>query len=362
MEKCGLDVTANVIEDCLHKRNMEIEENASECGVWDDEGPKGGYLNFEAFVHLLFDILQKSGADQHTQVTIGPYSFFKLFPLDPDSRAKKAWDAFCMILLAYCSFEVPYNIAFPTSDLDGLSPVETSELAVNVVFMIDIALSFVTAYDHQGIIVKRFRRIAHQYLRTWFIPDLAGSFPFDMLVAACLGKEGNLSMMRLIRMLKLVRAVKLMSRLAKLREKEGFETFGPVIGVGTAVFILIFTAHLLGCFLTMLAAAEPGKNWLSRYSDSLGDTLPEADNWTQYVVALYWATISITTMGNGDIVPTTTAERIMSIAIALVGAIVFSHCMGTISSLIIQVPSEVPAGSSNQSTGNDDRGRLREQE
>jgi hypothetical protein len=244
-----------------------------------------------------------------------------------------------LLLLLYCSFSVPYNIAFETdSGAAGMGASDVADLLINGIFMIDISLTFITAYDNQGCLVTDFRMIAKNYIFTWFLLDLAGSFPFDMVISFALesdksGSASNLSGMKLIRMLKLIRAVKFINKLNKLKEKEGYEMLGSFIGVSSALFIVIFVSHLLGCMLIIVASLEPDENWLHHYNPSLQD----ADNWTRYITSLYWATVSVTTMGYGDIMPVTHLERMTCIGVALTGAIVFSHCMGLVSSLIAQV-------------------------
>ena len=99
------------------------------------------------------------------------------------------------------------------------------------------------------------------------------------------------------------------------------------------MFLLVFSAHVLGCFITIIMQSEPDNNWLLHYNAELAN----GESWVRYLTAMYWATVTLTTMGYGDIVPVTNVERIYVIMVALVGAVIFSHCLGTISSLISQV-------------------------
>jgi hypothetical protein len=333
----GFDVTQpNIAEMIKHKLNFENVLSTSgpftqiECDIDN--------LTFEFFLSLACDLKRKKENQAHSMTDLR-----QMLPLDPEGAFRQCWDLLCMLLLLYCSFYVPFGIAFLESSSglhSRMSPSEVFGLFVDTVFMIDIGLSFVTAVENEGAIIRDTRLIARHYARTWLAPDLAGSFPFDTVLTSLLdegaggaGSTTFIRALRFVRMLKLVRALKFVSRLNKLKSREGFEALAPAIGVSSSVFALAFTAHLLGCLFTMILAAEPeGDNWLASY----GADLPAADTATRYVVALYWAMVSITTMGYGDVVPVTHVERIFGLVTALVGAVVFSFCMGNVASLIAQ--------------------------
>lgn len=68
---------------------------------------------------------------------------------------------------------------------------------------------------------------------------------------------------------------------------------------------------------------------------------PEPDNprdivgsFRLYLAALYWSTMTISTIGYGDIVPVTTGERVYVIIAMLVGAFEYGYIVGAVSNII----------------------------
>eukprot|EP00291_Cryptomonas_curvata_P019088 CAMPEP_0172177164 /NCGR_PEP_ID=MMETSP1050-20130122/15269_1 /TAXON_ID=233186 /ORGANISM="Cryptomonas curvata, Strain CCAP979/52" /LENGTH=380 /DNA_ID=CAMNT_0012849623 /DNA_START=228 /DNA_END=1366 /DNA_ORIENTATION=- len=300
------------VETLIYKKNPEITiskidfltlmTNKLHESAKGTEAENNEYFDFEHFAVLIYELLKF-----HTDMSIakeGKWRFkdiLRKLPLDPDSGRKQAWDVLCLLLLLYCSFSVPYDIAFDSADQgpQAITVKDVFEAAMDIIFMADILLNFITGWDNQGLVVRDFSLIAKQYLRTWFIADFAGSFPFDKLITAFVDADRQslssttlLRGLRLVRMLKLIRAIKFMNKLEKLKQNEGFEAFGAAISLASSVFFLFYTAHLLGCFYTILASYEDeGNNWLYHYRPELVG----ADETTRYVVALYWAIITIST-------------------------------------------------------------------
>ena len=228
-------------------------------------------------------------------------------------------------------------MAFDDSSTDPRSAAYAVDVFLDVIFMTDVALCFMTAfYDAKGMLVRDMREICSRYTKSWFLPDIGGSFPFDSVVSLFLTQPGNIGAMRilkLVRLLKLLRALRVFRALNELGNREGLGALKSAIGIFRSLFTLIFVAHVLGCFFVMLIPLDPNDNWLIDYQPAL----MQADDWTQYITCLYWAMISVTTVGYGDIKPENGEERTYGIFVALSGAISFSFCMGTISSLIAKV-------------------------
>ena len=293
--------------------------------------------DFEGFISLLYEVMLLKEVVLKKKIKKKIRTFL---PIDPDLPAKQAWDIFVVILLVYCSFDVPYSLAF-ASDSVGLSwtPYEIWGLCLDGLLFLDIGLTFVTAIDDKGLMVTEFREIANQYMRSWFLLDVAGTFPFDYVLQAVLSATMQSSsalqlfrVLKLVKMMRLLRTAKFFARLNQLSRTARFVGSAKIIAVFKAIFLLTFTAHTMGSFFTMIL--QNGPNWLNNYRNG---ELVDSDVYSRYIVSLYWATVSLTTMGYGDVVPANTSERLFCIFVALIGGCVFSFCIGSISSLITEV-------------------------
>lgn len=98
------------------------------------------------------------------------------FILMPENKFRMAWNVVTVLLLLYTAFFVPYRTAF----IDDLPESFTNfEWSVDALFMFDIILNFISAYeDSDKNIEVRMKKIASSYVRSWFFFDLAAVIPF----------------------------------------------------------------------------------------------------------------------------------------------------------------------------------------
>ena len=142
--------------------------------------------------------------------------------LHPFAVFRTIWDSISAIAIVYSAIFVPYRMAFELVPTGG---EWWFDRIVDISFMIDIPLTFNTAYydaEKEEMVTDR-ARINENYLKGWFVPDFLATFPFDSVGKLFVDPEEAdslrvLKMIRLLRLLKIMRIVKMSRLLTKIQE------------------------------------------------------------------------------------------------------------------------------------------------
>ena len=248
----------------------------------------------------------------------------------------------------------PIFIAFNTT-LTNSRITAVVDLVAGAAFTFDLLVNFRTGVyyvcDGHVKLVLDARTIASEYVRRYFFVDLLAAVPFFaqlayygwVLATGAPPATSSLlvSAMRVFRLLRVVRLWKLfISRRAML----GMEIFvvhqtgTPLIVFGaTVVYWFAFLVNLMACVFIFTAtaetfcdswvvqlASEPRVDALAAELDTCGGTLGEGlalpAGQDIYVTAVYFATMTLTTVGYGDVVAKTAAEKLVVVVFMLIGA------------------------------------------
>jgi hypothetical protein len=89
------------------------------------------------------------------------------------------WDLIAMLIICYQAITIPYRFCFKAR---AFGPFKIYEFLMDIFFMFDMGLSFVTGYYKRGNLIMKRGPIMRHYLRTWFIVDLLATIPWSWLV------------------------------------------------------------------------------------------------------------------------------------------------------------------------------------
>lgn len=84
-----------------------------------------------------------------------------------------------MLIICYQAIVIPYRFCFKAR---AFGPFKIYEFLMDIFFMVDIALNFVTGYYKKGNLIMKRGPIMRHYLRTWFIIDFIATIPYSWFV------------------------------------------------------------------------------------------------------------------------------------------------------------------------------------
>ncbi|CAG03757.1 unnamed protein product, partial [Tetraodon nigroviridis] len=261
---------------------------------------------------------------------------------------KTTWDWVILILTFYTAIMVPYNVSFKTKQNNIVWLVLDS--VVDVIFLVDIVLNFHTTFvGPGGEVISDPKLIRMNYLKTWFVIDLLSCLPYDIINAfenvdeVDVGAE--LIWVQLLFVSGHQQPVQLPEGGPPVRLGRVARKLDHYLEYGAAVLVLLvcvfgLVAHWLACIwwvqhrrlrghrrghqhhqdgqLVYQLAISIGSPYRYNASGS-GQWEGGPGKDSLYITSLYFTMTSLTTIGFGNIAPSTDGEKIFSVAMMMVG-------------------------------------------
>lgn len=268
----------------------------------------------------------------------------------PDEPWKLKWDFLLMVAIVYSCVTVPFRLgmAYPAEGNWWLF-----EVSITGFFIADLWLTFrvAAANGPNELLVER-TLISKRYWEFWLWVDASSSFPVELVevIFNLIGRDGNDSNLRLLKLLRALRLLRLLRLLKVLK----LNAIMQVVEMRLAFPIqylqltkmlagILYLMHIFGCgwyylhLMEVETASTEGREpttWLTEYMDG---SRMDASKWEHYLSCIYWALMTLTTVGYGDIVPYSNSEQLYLLLVLLVGAIVFGFLISSLGDLLSNV-------------------------
>ncbi|XP_077261182.1 potassium voltage-gated channel protein ether a go-go isoform X8 [Temnothorax americanus] len=263
---------------------------------------------------------------------------------------KAIWDWIILCLTFYTAIMVPYNVAFKNKTSEDVSLLVVDSI-VDVIFFIDIVLNFHTTFvGAGGEVVSDPKVIRMNYLKSWFVIDLLSCLPYDVFNAFDHDEDGIGSLFSALKVVRLLRLGRVVRKLDRYLE------YGAAMLILLLCFYML-VAHWLACIWYSIGRSDADNgvqySWLWKLANvtqspysylwTNASTAPELvagpSRRTMYVTALYFTMTCMTSVGFGNVAAESDNEKIFTICMMIIAALLYATIFGHVTTIIQQMTS-----------------------
>ncbi|GLU01394.1 hypothetical protein SLE2022_187040 [Rubroshorea leprosula] len=259
------------------------------------------------------------------------YLNLKNYIIAPYDRRYRWWQTFLVVLVLYSAWASIFELAFKRAATGNLTKVD---LVVDCFFAIDIILTFFVAYLDKStyLLVDDHRKIALRYLtRLWFFMDVASTLPLQLMFNNSRGQRPASEAFAFLNLLRLWRLWRVSDLFKRLEKDINFSYFWTRLL--KLICVTLLAVHSAGCIYYWLAYNHKvsKETWIG----SLVQDFKNRSIWLGYTYSIYWAIVTLTTVGYGDLHAVNMQEKIFEVFYMLFNIGLTAYIIGNMTNLIV---------------------------
>lgn len=239
--------------------------------------------------------------------------------------------------LIFISYFITFMFYFMIFDISS-SFISAFEIIINIYYIIDLFLNFnITYMTENGFYEQSRKKIALNYIKTFFAFDLITSIPMDWILYSYFPASGSYNkIIRILKLPKLISTLKMtkifhveywlkafnLGNIWKFRLKVHENLFKTI----STMLLTYVILHVAACIFIAIGRI----NHYYPHSWIVHQGLQNASNSEIYISAIYYCFVVLTTVGYGDIYSQNKIERIFSIFWMLFGIGFYSYTISFI--------------------------------